>query len=419
MYKELFITGMLVVLAATLPAQTPMTLPDILTTVEKNNPGLKMYEAEARAYTEAAKGAYSWMPPEGGAGLFMTPYNTKEIKANEAMMKEGMGFFMISAQQMFPNRKKQDAEAAWMRSMSTVESEKKKVALNELLYTAKKNYYEWVVLQKKQLVLDEGSRILDFMIRSAEIRYKNGLGKISAYYKAKAALANIDNMKLMLENDMRLKRIMLNNLMYRKVDQELSIDTLYAWKEFSVSMLDSAYLAGQRSDIQVLQRNIEVNNLQRNAELAKLKPEFGIRYDHMIGLSTQPGQFTLMGMVKLPLAKWSSRMNKAKAESLVWENESLRNQQQMILNEAAGMAGSAKAELDTKKKQMRLYETQIVPALRKNFQTMQLGYEQNTEELFELFDAWDALNMTQIEYLDQLKAALLLQAELEKILELK
>jgi outer membrane protein TolC len=326
---------------------------------------------------------------------------------------------MISAQQMFPNRKKQDAEAAWMRSMSTVEAEKRKVALNELLYAAKKNYYEWVILQKKQTILDEGSRLLDFMIKSAEIRYKNGLGKISAYYKAKAALANIDNMKLMLENDMRQKRIMLNNLMYRKVDQELAIDTLYTWKEFPAAMLDSAYLLGRRSDIQVLQRNIEVNNLQRNAELAKLKPEFGIRYDHMIGLSTQPGQFTLMGMVKLPLAKWSSKMNKAKAESLVWQNESLRNQQQMILNEAAGMAGSAKAELDSKKKQMRLYETQIVPALRKNFQTMQLGYEQNTEQLFELFDAWEALNMTQLEYLDQLRSALLMQAELEKILEIK
>ena len=50
---------------------------------------------------------------------------------------------------------------------------------------------------------------------------------------------------------------------------------------------------------------------------------------------------------------------------------------------------------------------------------MQLGYEQNTEELFELFDAWEALNMTQLEYINQLKTALLMQAELEKILELK
>jgi len=419
MLKELFFTIIMINVVVASPAQTTMDLSDILTTVEKNNPGLKMYEAEARAFNEEAKGAYSWMAPEGGAGLYMTPYNTKEIKADPAMMKEGMGFFMISAQQMFPNRKKQNAEAAWMRSMSTVETEKKKVAYNELAYAVKKNYYEWVVLLKKQAVLDEGSRILDFMIKSAEIRYKNGLGKISAYYKAKAALANIDNMKLMLENDLRQKRIMLNSLMYRKVDAELTIDTLYTWKDFPASVLDSGYLVSQRSDIRALQRSMEVNNLQRSAELAKLKPEFGIRYDHMIGLSTQPAQFTIMGMVKFPLAKWSSKMNKAKAESLVWQNESLKSQQQMILNEAAGMAGSAKAELETKKKQMRLYETQIVPSLRKNFQTMELSYEQNTEELFELFDAWDALNMTQLEYLDQLKAALLLQAELEKILEIK
>ena len=419
MFKELFFTIITFNVIVAAQAQTPMTLPEILSTVEKNNPGLKMYEAEARAFTEEAKGAYSWMAPEAGAGLFMTPYNTKEIKADPAMMKEGMGFFMISAQQMFPNRKKQDAEAAWMRSMSTVETEKKKIAYNELAYTVKKSYYEWVVLLKKQAVLDEGSRILDFMIKSAEIRYKNGLGKISAYYKAKAALANIDNMKLMLENDLQQKRIMLNSLMYRKVDAELSIDTLYSWKDFPATVLDSAYLISRRSDIQALQRSMEVNNLQRSAELAKLKPEFGIRYDHMIGLSTQPTQFTIMGMVKFPLAKWSSKMNKAKAESLVWQNESLKSQQQMILNEATGMAGSAKAELETKKKQMRLYETQIMPSLRKNFQTMELSYEQNTEQLFELFDAWDALNMTQLEYLDQMKAALLLQAELEKILELK
>jgi outer membrane protein TolC len=419
MFKRSITTAILAGIAMSLQAQAPMTLTDILTTVEKNNPGLKMYEAEARAFNEAAKGAYSWMPPEAGAGLFMTPYNTKEIKANPMMMSEGMGFFMVSAQQMFPNRKKQDAEAHWMRSMSTVETEKRKVALNELLYVAKKSYYEWLVLQKRQMVLDEGTRILDFMIKSAEIRYKNGLGKISAYYKAKAALANIDNMKLMLENDIRQKRIMLNSLMYRKVDHEFTIDTLYAWKDFPASILDSAYLIGRRSDIQALQRNMEVNNLQRNAELAKLKPEFGIKYDHMIGLAAQPSQFSLMAMVKLPLAKWSSKMNKAKAESLVWQNESLRSQQQMILNEATGMAGSARAELETKKKQMRLYETQIVPALQKNFQTMQLGYEQNTEELFELFDAWEALNMTRLEYLDQLKTALLLQAELEKILEIK
>ena len=50
---------------------------------------------------------------------------------------------------------------------------------------------------------------------------------------------------------------------------------------------------------------------------------------------------------------------------------------------------------------------------------MQLGYEQNTEELFMLFDAWETLNMTQLDYLEQLKLLLLMQAELERILEIK
>ena len=53
--------------------------------------------------------------------------------------------------------------------------------------------------------LNENKNILDFMIKNAEIRYKNGLGKISAYYKAKAALGNLQNMQLMFENDIKRK----------------------------------------------------------------------------------------------------------------------------------------------------------------------------------------------------------------------
>jgi hypothetical protein len=53
-----------------------------------------------------------------------------------------------------------------------------------------------------------------------------------------------------------------------------------------------------------------------------------------------------------------------------------------------------------------LYEQEIIPALKNNYKSMQLGYEQNTEELFMLFDAWEQLNMTQIEYFDLYTKAL-------------
>lgn len=415
--KSLKIIIVFIFAALVAKSQQVLTMQEIQSAIEKDHPTLKMLDAEARSMDEAAKGAYSWMPPELGAGFYQTPYNPNKWKSMNG--QPGMGAFMISAQQMFPNKKRQDAEFAFMNAQSSIEKQKKDIVLNKLIYTARKNYYDWIVLEKKLKVLEENDKLLRFMMQSAEIRYKNGLGKISNYYKAKAALSNVGNMQLMLSNEIVQKRIAINTVMNRNTEEEFKVDTNYVWFDFNKGMFDSAALMTKRSDIKMLDRSIQVNNLERNAELANLKPEFGIQYNHMTGWAGQPLMFSVMGMVKLPLAKWSSKMNKAKAESLVWQNEALKNQQQMIINEAEGMANSSYTELELKRKQMKLYEEQILPALRRNFQTTQLAYEQNTEELFVLFDAWESLNMTQMDYLDQLTKALEMQAELMKITEIK
>ena len=313
-------------------AQQVLTMQEIQSAIEKNHPALKMLDAEARSMDEAAKGAYSWMPPELGAGFYQTPYDPGRWKSMNG--QPGMGAFMISAQQMFPNKKRQNAEFAYMNAQSSVELQKKDVVINELLFTARKNYYDWIVLEKKLKVLDENDKLLKFMMQSAEIRYKNGLGKISAYYKAKAALANVENMQLMLRNEIVQKRIAINTVMNRNTRKILQLIQIMYGTILTKTCLIRPSLMKQRSDIKVIDRSIEVNKLERTAELAKLKPEFGIQYNHMTGWARQPLMFSVMGMVKLPLAKWSSKMNKAKAESLVWQNEALKNQQQMIINEA-------------------------------------------------------------------------------------
>lgn len=411
----IFLTGKFI------SAQT-LRLDVILDSIAALHPSVKMYDAEIKSMDAAAKGARSWMPPEVSTGLWMVPYNIDRWKKMDDGMggtKEGMGQYMIGGQQMFPNKKKQDAEVAYMEAMSSVEKEKKKATLNELYAIAKKNYYEWMIINKKLAVLDENEKILDFMIRNAEIRYKNGLEKISAYYKVKAAIGKVQNMKLMLENEINQKRIVLNTLMNRDKLQSFSIDTGYIAKDYSAFVFDSAAFINSRSDIRAIDRDINLTFLKQNSERAKLKPEFGIRYEHMFGFGGLPMQYSLMGMMKIPMAKWSSKMNKANIESLKWKAEALQSQKQMMINEASGMAYGMQSEIETKKRQLNLYEKNIIPALRNNYKTMQLGYEQNTEELFMLFDAWETLNMTQLEYLQQLQELLMMQVELEKILEVK
>src|SRR5580765_8550583 len=102
-----------------------------------------------------------------------------------------------------------------------------------------------------------------------------------------------------------------------------------------------------------------------------------------------------------------------------WKATALQSQKEMMVNEYSGMAYGMRNELELKKKQLKLYADNIIPALRNNYKTMQLGYEQNTEELFMLFDAWETLNMTQLEYIELLNQALKMQVSIERLIESK
>lgn len=398
-------------------AQKTTDIGSILDSIQLSNPTLKMYDAEVRSLDEAAKGAKSWMAPELSSGFFMTPYAPRYWKSMNG--QPGMGQYTIAAQQIIPNPKRLNADYKYMSSMSSVEKEKKGYTLNQLYADAKKNYYEWIVIKKQLLILDDNEKLLNYMIQSAEIRYKNGLEKINAYYKAKAALANVQSMRIMLENEIKQRKYNLNTLMSRDKTVEFDIDTSYIIKDYQSIVFDTALFVTNRSDIKAIEKEMYVNILKQETERTRLLPEFGFRFENAYGWARQPMQFTAMAMVRLPMARWSAKMNKANIESLKWKNESLQQQKKMILNESTGMAYGMRTDILNKNKQIKLYEEKILPALRRNYQTYQLSYEQNTEELFELFDAWETLNMTQLEYLKQLQELLTMQVELERILQIK
>jgi outer membrane protein TolC len=399
--------------------QTKMNLENIFSIIQKNHPEMKMYDMQIRSLNEAAKGAKSWAPPEFGAGFFMVPYNLNLTKFSTTSMgvQNGMGSFMITASQMFPNKKEQNANADYLQSLSSAKKENKKVSLNELYTEAKKNYYDWLVIEKKQTVLNDNEKLLNFIIQSTELRYKNNLGKLNAYYKAKAELGKIENQKEELNSKIKQKQILLNTLMNSDSNQDFVIDTNYVIKTYA--SIDTSYLMQSRSDIKAIEQDLKTNQLELNLEKAKQLPQFQIEYDHMTGFGKSPWLFSLMATVKIPLAPWSAGSYKANIESLKWEQQSIEARKQVIINQATGEAKSLLTSFKSKKKQLQLFEENIIPALKKNYQIMQLAYEQNTGELFELFDAWQTLNMTQLDHLDQLQELLNLQAQLDKVLEIK
>lgn len=397
----------------------PQSLENILQEIEKNNLNLKAYDAQAKAYESYTQGARALDAPEIGAGLFMTPYQAHLWKADKAMGSSGMGSFMVSAEQMFMNPKKRQANASYMGSMSAMEQLMKESMKNELFSMAKMNYYNWIILKKKSHLLKESESILNYLIASTELRYKYGMDKLNAYYKAKGMLGDIQTMMAMTEQEISESIIGLNTLMNRPKNTLFEIDTLIQFKDYEKEPTDSNRIMQFRSDYKQLKQQETILKLKQSYEQSKLLPDFGIKYDHMVAFGKQPQQFSLMAMVSIPLAPWSAAMTKSTVKGLMYELDAARLKQGAWLNTINGNLEQLKVKIKNKKQQIELSEKMVIPAMKRNYETALLGYEQNTEELFMVLDAWQSLKLMQLTYIDQLMALAELQVQYENELEIK
>ena len=384
-----------------------ISIDSVLSTIEINYPMLQMYDVKIKALNAYAEGAKSWMAPQFGAGLYMYPYNGEK----------DMGAFMISGEQMIPNPLKLSANKKYMQSMSAVEIENKNISQNEMFSMAKMFYYDWVVMKKKKSVLNQNEEILNLVITSSENRYPFGQEKLNNIYKAKAQLYELNNMQLMIDKDISQMMIALNTLMNRDKNIVFEVDTTFVIQNYEKQFFDTSSIKSYRSDFKSAEKQINMMQFKQQLEKNGRLPDFGIRYDHMNAFGMPPNQFTVMGMITLPIAPWSSKMYKANVKGLGFEIQSMQKQQENITNEVAGKLEDLRTQMKFKKQQLILYSDSIIPALKKNYETTLLAYNQNTEELFVVLDAWQMFNMKQLEYLDRLNELLQIQISYEKEIE--
>lgn len=387
-----------------------MTLDSLLTVIRTNNPMLEVYDKRVQAMAAYTEGATSWMAPMAGVGTFMTPYPGQE------MMEDGdKGMLMFSVEQKIPNPAKQRAKKELYQSRAAIEQATQRVTYNQLRAEAKILYYQWLVLEKKMKVLQENASIMEMMKKLAEIRYPYSEGSLSNIYKAEGRLYEVQNRILMTASDIEQKNIMLNTLMDIPVETRYQIDTTTVNVGAILASIDTANLADRRSDILRLENTIHTMQLNTKLMSYEAKPDFSIRFDHMQPYGAMmPNQFTAMAMVSIPIAPWSSKMYKSQVRGMNYEIEAMQEARESILNEAQGMLSSMAAEIRKMQQQLINYDTKIIPALQKNYQTVMLAYEENNEALPIVIDAWEALNMAQMEYLDKMENYYLMIVDYEK-----
>ena len=384
-----------------------LKLDNIVAAIEKN-PRIQAYDERINSLNAYARGARSWESPQVSGGFWMTPYNLKD--------NPNMGMLMISGQQMIPNPGKLRAKENYMQGMSSTEGYMQNVDRQDMIREAKSLYFDWIILKKKKKVLEESEELLNLLIKTAEIEYTYNQQNLARIYKAKSEVYQLNNNQSVIEYDIKQKNIALNVLMNISKDFVFDIDTSYSFIPYEISQTDSNTI-NNRSDIKQLNESIRIANLKQNIELSKRKPDFGIRYDHMYGLGNSANLFTLMGMITIPIAPWTAKEYKANLAGLNFEKTMIKKQQEAVYNEVYGKLNSIKINLSNKKKQLELYEKNIIPALQKNYKSTLLSYQHREEDMFMVLDAWQALIMARTEYLDKVNEILQLQINYEREIE--
>lgn len=394
-------------------AQQKMSLPEILQEIEANNPSLKAFDYQVKSQEAKVEGAGAWMAPMIGAGTFMTPYPGQEV-----MDDADKGALMISAEQDIPNPAKLKARKEYLETLAETYTLGKSERFNELRSRARQLYFDLLIANKRVKFQTENRRIMGTMKKLADIRYPYNQGRLNEIFKAEGRLAESENMLIMTNGQIKAGKIALNVLMNRPATAELEIDTNYKVTFNAKADLDSNYIVDVRSDIRHMLHNI--HSMQTNINLMKqeAKPDFKIRFDHMSSYSAMmPKQFTVMGMLSIPIAPWSSKMYKSEIKSMNFEIDAMREQTEGMVKEMLAMAKSMAAELTSMEQQLNRYESKILPVLKKSLDVSMLSYQENKMELNMVIDSWETLNMTQMNYLDALQRYYKMIAEYEKSIE--
>lgn len=394
---------------------TNISLKKLLQQVETNYPSIIQYQYNIQGIQAKADGAKSWMPPTFSAGIMRFPYNMMMLnEKNDPMNQAGISF---SLEQMIPNTSKLNVKQSYINSLAEIEKSKSEWTKNELRREAKILYYNRYVNEKKQLILKESEEILQLLITTSEEKFSNNQSQLQTIYKAKARLAELSNMLLMLDGAIAESNIGLNILMARDVNTTFQIDSLISPVNYSSNIIDTVSISN-RSDITALSKYIQSMTLEQRVMKIGVRPDFGVRAEHM-QMFGMPNQWSVMGMMTIPIAPWSSKMYSSETKSIGFQIQSMEQEKQTMELMALRMSAEKLTMLHYENAQYQSYKKSIIPAYENNLQANLLSYKQNTGDFFVLLDAWEMLLMKKLEAYDKLFNILKLEAEYEYEKEIK
>lgn len=395
-------------------AQEILKLDSILKIIAENNLELKAYGSIIKSQDEAIKGAKAQPAPMFGVGNFLRPYSTRGLAVGDER-----GDFMITADQEIINPAKLKANENYLKSKSAITNFQQSANYKELKAIAKGLYYEIIIAKKQLTFIQNQSRILENLKKLAEIRYTYNKGNLNTIFEADGKIYEIQNDELMLNSKIEANLIKLKVLMTLSIDFKFDVDTSQNIFFNPVKDISSEYLETRVSEIKQMNEQIKSSQLNTKLMQQQFKPDLKIAFDHMMPYgNTMPLNYSARVGITVPIAPWSVKSYKSAVKMNEFEIFAMREQKDALINNLYSIIKSTEVELTYHQKRHVNFEQKIIPAMKKNLEILMLKYQENKAELPMVLDAWQGLNTTQMNYLNELNEYYQTIVAYEKALEI-
>ncbi|MBI5555416.1 MAG: TolC family protein [Elusimicrobia bacterium] len=374
----IIVTFIIVVRSSLFAAESPtVTLSEVIKVALRENPQLKAAQAKYKASQATIKSAGSLPDPWLGLEYQNIPQGT--LKFNEAEMK----MYTFSQEIPWPGKLSLKTKvAASSADITAAEYEGKQ---REIIALVKRAYFE--LYQNYQLlkIAQENEQLLRQTVSVAQQKYSAGKNNLAEVLKAKVELAKLQNNIISLKNQLAVSRTRLNTLLNRKPEAEIGRPEYTDNNEFRYTLTELTELAlAHRPELNIARANVKQSAIKLSLAKRDYLPDFMLAYKQRVRSGEFMGWDSMLN-VMVPLWFWQNQNNMVKSMRAEKEMSEADYQAmaRMVVSEIEQMYWKAEAA----QRQLKLYETDILPQAEQVWKISQTGYETDKADFLDLLDS--------------------------------
>ncbi len=366
------LTGLWMTLFPLLPAGAePLTLTEAERLAIERAPGLERARAAVAASTERAVYEGRLPDPQLTTGFVNVPTDSYSLRQDDMTMT------MVGVRQSFPpgdtlNLRSRRAEMELTREEARLEAERR-----NLLRLVRQTWLEIYYLDRSLRLLDETRRLQQKQLEAAEGRYRAAADMQQALIRARQALARVNEREPMLKAQIARARAQLG----RWIGEAAALPLPAALPALPVPAPD--FDAARHPELLAAEAMHNAARLEVDMARQEYKPgwmldlSYGFRRSMPDG-TERPNMVTAMVTVDLPVFR-SKRQDRRLAEKQALESGA-RLETEDKRRELVAMHQSMRAEYDAFAARAKIFEEQLLPAIRREAQVTVAGFARDQTE---------------------------------------